>query len=166
MYDEFSSILCNRDSDSIEETYHSNHTLSRLDFDSVIRGGGFDSDSEEEDDESFCYSADDEMPFDLYSLLHLNRNPNKAAVARRKVINVRFSEAPSAMKLVDLNLELSVLPQFLSWIGKEKERQDLSLIFGFMVRTPALLEGATAAPTLPDRKRMKMTKDTNYHATC
>jgi hypothetical protein len=119
-----------------------------------------------EDDESFCYSADDEMPFDLYSLLHLNRNPNKAAVARRKVINVRFSEAPSAMKLVDLNLELSVLPQFLSWIGKEKERQDLSLIFGFMVRTPALLEGATAAPTLPDRKRMKMTKDTNYHATC
>lgn len=149
VWGEFSSILCNRDSDSIEETYNSNHILSRLDFNFYSYSG--------EDDEPIVYSAEDVMPLERYSLLHLNRNPDKAVIARRKVINVHFSGASSAMKLVDLNLEFSVLSQLLSWIGKEKEMHDLSLMFGFMVRMPALLKGATAAPTSPDKKRMKMT---------
>jgi hypothetical protein len=146
IWDEFSSILCNEDSDSIEATYRSNHTLSRLDF--IF----FDGDDFNEEDKRW-----DKMPLELYYLLHLNGNPNKAAVARRKVMNTHFSGASSATRLVDLNLEWRVLPQLLSWIGREKERQDLSLMFGFLLKMPALLEGATAASSSPDRKRTKMT---------
>jgi hypothetical protein len=154
IWDELSSILCDEGSDSIEAIYHSNHTLSRFDFNFHAPGDTGDSDSE--DESRIYYSAEDKMPLELYSLLHLNRNPNKAAVARRKVMN----GASSATRLVDLNLGLSVLPQLFYWIGKEKERQDLSLMFGFLLNMPALLEGANAAPSSPDRKRAKMT---NYH---
>lgn len=60
-----SELICNKT--SIVETYNSNHVLEYLSID----------------------GEEDEMPIDIYSLLHLNTNRNKHAVARQKNIRNR-----------------------------------------------------------------------------
>ena len=134
MWPKFISILCAKD--TIDATYNSNHTLSDVDFIFHI-----------EDDD---YLAEEEMPLELYSLLQMNRNRNKSAVARRKVLNTHFSKSSGVPKLLALNFMLAEWPSLLSWVGKEES--ELSMMYGLLSNMPSLLRiGASES----DRKRKR-----------
>jgi hypothetical protein len=149
LWQKFFDLLCNED--TIDATYNSNHTFSHIDFHFHIRAYQEDDEDDEEGEEYF--TADDDMPLELQFLLQMNRNPNKAAVARRKIINVHFDLESSTQKLHGLNLVLEGMPHLLSWLGKESS--ELALMYDFVRSTPSLFEqGCTSA--VPGRKRMKL----------
>lgn len=134
LWPKFISILCAKD--TIDATYNSNHTLSDLDFIFHI-----------EDDD---YLAEEKMPLKLYSLLQMNRNRNKSAVARRKVLNTHFAGSSSVPKLLALNFMLAEWPSLLSWVGKEES--ELSMMYGLLSSMPSLL---TKGASESDRKRKR-----------
>jgi hypothetical protein len=88
-----SALLCNKS--SIEATYTSNHTLQTL--------------SASYDDGWYHHGAMD-IPVGLYSHLRTNQSPNKAAVARKKIVEHHAVE--------DLNFAVSSLPTVFSAVGK------------------------------------------------
>jgi hypothetical protein len=69
-------LLCSSN-DTIESTYTSNHVLECIEVEFSVRN--------EQDKER------NQTPIEIYSLLKLNRNPNKAAVASSKVLKIQFS---------------------------------------------------------------------------
>ena len=85
-----SSTLC--DKSSIERIYSSNHTLE---------GVGWE-------------------PGELASSLQLNRNNNKAEVARQKILQYHFSGGNTKVEEF-VNMKMKVLPQAMSWIGRDVE---------------------------------------------
>ena len=138
MWSKFINILCAKD--TIDSTYNSNHTISHLDF--IFR--------QEDDNLDLTIMPEDEMPLELYSLLQLNRNRNKSAVARRKVLNTHFVGSSSVQKLLDLNFILAEWPTLLSWVGKEES--ELSMMYGLLSNMPSLLR---RGPSETDRKRKR-----------
>lgn len=134
----YENLLCRKD--SIDATFSSNHKLHFLDlaFQRYDRSGvtGF--------------STEDDMPFDIHALLEMNRTSDKFAVARRKVIQVHFSDESSTQKLVDLDVKLKWLPHLLAWIGREKA--ELSMMYNYLHRMPSLFEGAM--PVRNNKRKM------------
>ena len=96
-WDAFAHILCN--TASTDSIYSSNHTLRNVSSPSTIS--------------------------DLQHLLDLNYNENKADVARQKILQFHFTEENNLQEFVDM--ELAVLPQALSWIGRDVTSQNGNL---------------------------------------
>jgi hypothetical protein len=136
----FSRLLCN--DNSIDATHQSNHTLSSLDFHFFHSG--------EDAEEELHYTGAVDMPTELHSLLQMNLNPDKAAVARRKVINAHFPGLSGTQKLLELDFGSHILPQLFSWIGRE--RTELSMMYSFIGSMPSLFKHIVS----PSRKRMKL----------
>lgn len=99
-----SRVLC--DESSILNTFSSNHVLNEV-------------------------NAED-VPDSIVSLLQMNKNPDKASVARQKMIALHFS----AISEYTLDLETTVLPRTIEWIG----RDDLgySLMYNLLRGMPSL----------------------------
>ena len=89
----FTSALCC--CSSIERTYSSNHTLHKISFSSTVR-----------------------IPTKLARLLEINRNENKSAVARQKIIAYHFSSDKVDIQ-VFIGMAVPVLPRALEWIGRD-----------------------------------------------
>jgi hypothetical protein len=100
MWPSFSRILC--DKSSVDATYNSNHVL-----------------------ESLLINPLNEMPMEIYSLLHLNTNPNKHAVARQKIIRYHTFN--------NVDFVPSSLPTVLAWVGNEGT---LSQLYGIVRNAP------------------------------
>ena len=84
-------LVCNQA--SIETTFDSNHTLLSIDgiyTDALILGN---------------------KEVDLYSMLQLNRNEDKRALARRNILRCHTVDHKS--------FELHVLPHYMVWVGRE-----------------------------------------------
>jgi hypothetical protein len=102
----FVSLLC--DKSSIDATYHSNHTLQSIHFG------------------HYCVDS-----IELDSLLYANRDTNKHAVARQKVVeNHTFDYVSFAS---------SSLPRVLSWVGNADIDDRLSRMYGILRRVPHVI---------------------------
>jgi hypothetical protein len=138
---EYSNLLCDRD--TIQATYNSNHSLGslhlRFDYDEE------DGDEEDDDDIQMSRRFEEacETPLEIRLLLDLNKDQDKTAVARRKILQVHFSGESKLHKFHQLNLAPTVVPYLLSWIGKQQS--ELSLMNEYLQSVPALIEGAAAA---------------------
>eukprot|EP00956_Cyclotella_meneghiniana_P009361 scaffold12956_cov71-Cyclotella_meneghiniana.AAC.9 len=134
IWDQFGSLLCNED--SIDATFNSNHTLQWLSID-------------------YSRSRDTKMPLDILLYLMINQNANKTERARRKVMMIHFNDPiNNSQKLIDLNLGLKKMPQFVNWIGREQI--DLNLMYGFIRGMPALVEGATRSKTTVRKRKVEL----------
>jgi RNase P subunit RPR2 len=153
---EYSKLL--RDRVTIQATYSSNHSLGSLNF-------WFSYDSNEEDDDS---NEEDtnirnqakrriaeacKTPLEIRLLLDLNKDSDKTAVARRKIIQVHFSGGSKVQHLHGLNLDPKVVPNLLSWMGKQNS--ELSLMYEYIQSVPNLIEEAAVAASA-GRKRNYM----------
>jgi hypothetical protein len=140
---EYSNLLCDRD--TIQATYNSNHSLGSLDF-------TFDYDPIQDDDDDSWDEDDDialrrleeacKTPLEIRLLLDLNKDQDKAAVARRKILQVHFSGASKVQNLHGLNLDPKVVPNLLSWMGKQNS--ELSLMYEYIQSVPNVIEEAAA----------------------
>jgi hypothetical protein len=139
---EYSKLLCDRD--TIESTYDSNHSLHNLEFRFNVHLNSWDS----QWDQRIRRAA--KTPLEIRLLLDLNKDSDKAAVARRKIPQVHFSGESRVQKLHVLNLTPKVVPNLLSWIGKQQS--ELFLMYEYLKTVPALIEGAAVA-TSASRKR-------------
>jgi len=125
-WEALSSLLCNKT--SIIDTYTSNHTLQY-----VCRG----------------YAVDLTLPGDLASSLELNRNKDKAEVARQKILQTHFStkDCDSSKLQVLLDMELEMMPTTIAWIGRPTHNDwnwtsvsGLSLLYNLMRRLPDIFD--------------------------
>jgi hypothetical protein len=106
----FSRVVCN--SSSIMSTYNSNHILSELslDYDGSRRP----------------------MPIDLASTLQINRDNSVSQAARLKIIKTHFSGSNINTTPFTV-MELKVLPNAISWMGRECGISEISdLLFAFV----------------------------------
>ena len=112
---------------SIMNTYNSNHTLCNL----GLNQDGMD------------------LPDDLISHLDLNKNKDKAEVARQKILQTHFStEDNDTSNMQDLlDMELVVMPSAISWVGKSARVcwsgtsvSGLSLLYKLLRRLPDLFD--------------------------
>ena len=114
-----SDVLCN--GNSIETTFNSNHTLGRLSTDDDI------------------LAASNEMvlslPYDVRSLLVLNRDLGPVESARRKIINRHFSGTFCMEPFLDMDAK--VLPRVIAWMAKDDHGK--SLLYQF-IKNSALFE--------------------------
>jgi hypothetical protein len=139
---EYSKLLC--DQDTVEATYNSNHSLGSIDF-----WFGYDHDLSQEyddivDEAERRIEEAIETPLEIRLLLDLNKDQDKTAVARRKILQVHFSGESKLHKFHQLNLAPTVVPCLLSWIGKQQS--ELSLMNEYLQNVPALIEGAAKLP--------------------
>ncbi len=110
-----SQALC--DKVTIGKTYTSNHTFNT------------------------CYLPEEMEPCDSCSLqelrilLDLNENPNKAEVARQKIMKYHFSCGKSGIHAIACMHE-SVLPHAIEWLGRDKH--GYSAMFSFVESFPTL----------------------------
>ena len=126
---------------SIESTFNSNHTLCSMALESGVVW---------KNELTFYDSIDDEnTQLEYFTLLSLNWNKNKSAVARRKVIGAHFNDKSAMQKLLDLNIENAML-QLLSWIGREDV--ELCLMYDFLLKTPSLF----GSGSVNKRKRQEL----------
>eukprot|EP00956_Cyclotella_meneghiniana_P004581 scaffold5639_cov70-Cyclotella_meneghiniana.AAC.3 len=105
----FCDLLCNKS--SIDATYLSNHTLQSLPINSHYVNT---------------------LPFEIYSMLHLNKLKNKHTVAREKILQHH--------KLEDVNFVPSSLPVAMSWIGKSNSNLGLSQQYRLIRSAPHLIQ--------------------------
>jgi hypothetical protein len=143
---EYSNLLCDRN--TIEATYNSNHSLESLGFVFEYNSNEEDDDSWEEDDDIVDeagrrFEEAQKTPLEIRLLLDLNKYSDKAAVARRKIIQVHFSGASKVQNLHGLNLDPKVVPNLLSWM--RKQNSELSLMYEYLWSVPNLIEEAAAA---------------------
>jgi hypothetical protein len=114
-----SHALC--DESSIENTYSSNHTLHTLEKFDDFRA---------------------EIPDDLSSLLHLNKNLDKASVRRQKILIRHFHRAARGVVVKGIpkinGLRRSTLPSALEWIGRDV--LGFSVMYNVVRGIPALFE--------------------------
>jgi len=137
----FSTFLCNKS--SILDTYNSNHTLQEL------------------CDAYFYHEMG--LPDDLISYLELNKNRDKAEVARQKILQTHFSSGDEATSKIQelLDMKLEVMPTTIAWIGKLTPMgwsgmnvSGLSLMYNLMRRLPDLFDSSTEKkPSMGKRKR-------------
>ena len=140
IWKQFTNVLCNQD--SIDATLCSNHTLQRLSIDFIRNGSFYDNDEYVDDEEE---EDGNELPLEISSFLNINRNADKAAVSRRKVIMAHFngSSGENTQKLIDFNFGLRKMPQLVHWIGKEQ--MDLTLMYDCIRSMSSLVDGAHAS---------------------
>eukprot|EP00579_Thalassiosira_antarctica_P030532 CAMPEP_0202030048 /NCGR_PEP_ID=MMETSP0905-20130828/64294_1 /ASSEMBLY_ACC=CAM_ASM_000554 /TAXON_ID=420261 /ORGANISM="Thalassiosira antarctica, Strain CCMP982" /LENGTH=476 /DNA_ID=CAMNT_0048593833 /DNA_START=1937 /DNA_END=3367 /DNA_ORIENTATION=+ len=117
----FSRVLCN--TSSIMGTFHSNHTLQKLD---EYEGG---------------------LPADIRSLLRLNQENSKCQAARLKIIKTHFSGSNIDLQPF-IGMELQVMPRAIAWMGRDgsgkstTETNGRSLLYQFLRTKPELFERA------------------------
>lgn len=111
--------LC--DITSIMSTFSSNHTLRKICI--------WDEDGE---------AYDIVMPEDLISLLEMNKDDDKAAVAREKIILHHFSDQSANNLELFYDMKMACVPYAIGWIG----RNDLGfhLMYNFVRGRPSLFE--------------------------
>jgi len=139
-----STLLCNKT--SIMDTYNSNHTLNFV----------------SNDDEVKFVSNDDEESTELTSYLKLNKNKDKAEVARQKILKTHFSTKDDDSKIQEmLDMELEMLPAFIAWMGRSNSDTDwkgenvsgLSTMFNLMRKVPDLFDSGANKKADTKRKR-------------
>jgi hypothetical protein len=108
----FTRIVCN--SSSIMSTYNSNHILSELN-----------------------HYPRCPLPIDLASALQINRDCNVSQAARLKIIKTHFS-GRNIITTPFTAMELKVLPNAISWMGRECGISDL--LFAFVRSMPSLCD--------------------------
>lgn len=115
----FSNVLCNKS--DVESILGSNHSLYEI---------------------SWYWELDDEdnVPGDLRSYLELNKNENKAEVARRKILLYFFAEGESNVGRFE-SIGTKVLPFAMAWMGRD--HHGLSVLLQFAKATPSLFEQAS-----------------------
>jgi len=123
-WDAASNIICNKT--SVMNTYNSNHTLQYLGF---------------------------HIPDDLLSYLKLNKNKDKAEVARQKILQTHFSGDDSSNIQEFLDMELEMMPAAFTWIGRDL--CGLSAMYNLMRRLPDLFDSSAKKkkPNAAKRKR-------------
>ena len=122
-WDALSQLLCNKS--SIDSIYSSNHTLRNI-----------------------CPEAS--APKDIVSSLHLNKNNNKAEVARQKILQHHFlSNGFNIQAFVDM--ETNFLPRAISWISRDIA--GLSLLYELFLSMPSLFDSVSMAKAGRKRKR-------------
>jgi hypothetical protein len=124
---------------SIEGTYNGNHTIETINI-----GLNYEDEHYEEYEEVFT------MLPEVRSLLEFNRNDDKVAVARRKILFEHFSGKERVQKLHDLGLARGAVAHLVHWIGKEQS--ELPLMFDFVKSMPDLIEGAVQCAHSKKRK--------------
>ena len=127
---------------SIMNTYNSNHTLCNL----GLNQDGMD------------------LPDDLISYLDLNKNKDKAEVARQKILQTHFStEDNDTSNMQDLlDMELEVMPSAISWVGKSARVcwsgtsvSGLSLLYKLLRRLPDLFDSSPQTQKKPSTGKRK-----------
>jgi hypothetical protein len=73
------------------------------------------------------------MPFDIYNMLYLNRNPDKHSVIREKIFRNH--------NLHEVNFVPTLLPIVFSWLGHPDIDQKLGLsqLFGILRAVPHMI---------------------------
>ena len=102
----FTNLLCN--GSSINATYHSNHVLQSI------------------------LHVNNEVPINLYSLLHTNQNTDKLAVARKKILQTHSLE--------NVEFATSSLPNALSSVGSTDSKLNLPQLYGIFRRVPHIIQ--------------------------
>ena len=130
-----STLLCNKT--SIMDTYNSSHVLQELGR----------------------YSKPHRR---LVPLLELNKNEDKAEVARQKILQTHFSTKDSSKMEELLDMEFEVLPAVIAWIGRPTHARwegrnvsGLSLMYNLMRRLPDLFD-SSAQKKSSSRKRKRV----------
>ena len=127
-WEAISTLLCNKT--SIMNTYNSNHTLQ------CVFGDG---------------NPPADVPGDLDLYLEMNRNKDKAEVARQKIFKIHFStESEGASKIqMLLDTELEMIPSAIAWIGRPIHANwngtnvsGLSLMYNLTRRLPDLFDSS------------------------
>ena len=134
-WDAISALICNQT--SIIDTYTSNHILHKLgDHDAM------------------------NLTDDIVSYLKLNKNKDKAEVARQKILQTHFStgDNDTSNLQVFLDLELEMMPTAMNWIGRPTHANwrgtnvsGLSLLYNLMKRVPDLFDSSPS----PQKKLSK-----------
>lgn len=109
-WEQFRHLLC--DKSSITKIRSSNHTLSSL--------------------------GCEDIPEDIQTLLSLNESDSKKEVAREKILRYHFnngSDIDTMNEFVDM--ELSVLPHVISWVGRNNVGQ--TLMYQLLQSLPSLI---------------------------
>jgi hypothetical protein len=107
----FTRIVCN--SSSIMSTYNSNHILSEL----------------------RC-----PVPIDLASALQINRKNSVSQAARLKIIKTHFSGS-NINTTPFIVMELKVLPNAISWMGRDRGISEINdLLYTFVRSMPSLCD--------------------------
>jgi len=131
-WEALSSLLCNKS--SIMDTYNSNHTLCDVCDDFV----------------------EEDLSDDLVSLLKLNKNKNKAEVARQKILQTHFSGSDTTSKMqVLLGMELEMMPAAIEWIGRG-DVYGLSTMYNLMRRLPELFDSSAQKKKSTAAKRKRI----------
>lgn len=73
--------------------------------------------------------VDNYIPVELYSMLCLNRNTNKQAVAREKIL-----------PLARVNFVPSSLPIALAWVDKSNSCRKLSQMYNILRKEPDIIQ--------------------------
>lgn len=122
-WDILSRALC--DVSSIERTWSSNHMLHKLVVSEVISANHelFD---------------DKPIPSVTSSLLEMNKNENKAEVARQKILTYHFSEEGKKAIHVFAHMPVTTIPVAIAWIGRD--RIEFTLMYDVVRAVPALFE--------------------------
>jgi hypothetical protein len=117
----FTRIVCN--SSSIMSTYNSNHILCVLSPEHYPR-----------------YYQRCPLPIDLASVLQINRENSVSQAARLKIIKTHFSGSNINTTPFTV-MELKVLPNAISWMGRECGISEISdLLFAFVRSMPLLCD--------------------------
>eukprot|EP00956_Cyclotella_meneghiniana_P030233 scaffold75485_cov79-Cyclotella_meneghiniana.AAC.4 len=119
-YQPFCNILGNQS--SIDATYNSNHSLQYL---------CLDRDQESEGNERGDDERDEEVPMQLYSLLHLNKGCRKHIVAITKILQFHT--------LKDIKFESSSVPNAISSVGNVDSKEGLSGMYEILRKMPDIL---------------------------
>jgi len=111
----------------IKDTYNANHTVESL-TDSYADRSGYDNDG-------FKHPLTSE----LETLLKLNKNGDKKAVARQKVILLHHAIGSDSIEPFDKpDVEQKLLPNIIAWIGKGDT--SMTGVFEFCRTNPSLCE--------------------------
>jgi hypothetical protein len=131
-----SRALC--DKSSIDSICSSNHTLFSLELD------------------DFEYTEDwqDEVWRGIEFLLSMNINPNKAEVARQKILEQHLSGEHTDTS-VFAGMSDTVLPNALEWIGRSRDIRTFSLMFNVVQCIPTLFD-VTNEPIIEGAKKRKL----------
>ena len=121
------------DKSSIMGTYESNHSLQRV----------------------FEYECDESwLPSDLKDLLQINRENTQTEAARRKILNVHFSDDFSMQPFIDM--DLNALPHAIAWMARDAH--GISLLYNFLRNTSLFVDvgGARKTGNEPESKRQRL----------
>jgi len=144
-----SRILCDRS--SIDATFRSNHTLTRVYL--RVRSEILLEDFDGLPTLWRPTTIQDHYPSHLTNMLQLNRNDNKFEVSRQKILRCHFDDYDT-QQFLDMDLDLEVLPHALAWCGGDYRGP--SLLYGLIKSQPSLFDSTcrmskAGAPT--KRKR-------------